>query len=295
MVAARQALDDGAFHAFDGVVGERLQHADVLLGAGAETEPFLQGSTQRGERRGKRPVAVDRRVIERGRLAFQNSQEVQRIEHLLGAAVAPGVRRHDGPVAGHFDAIDVPLHGHGAEGPATRHAVAVAVEPSRLVLVHLGGLNHAIVEAMGRDRQRGGAIPLEASGHGRGVVTAPPLACRQTLPVEVAVQLVEVRDPRHRRRPLPLKILNAFLHPRLLGRRHRHAKSGRERVVAGQRGVAGMQRAIPTSEDVDRHGFGIVPPQFRGTQPKNAKASTSPCRMASVRSVGTASANGQFE
>lgn len=244
------------------MVGERLQHADVLPGAGAGSEPFLRRPTQRGERRGKRPVAVDRRVIERGRLAFQNSQEVRQIEDLLGSAVAPDVRRHDGPVAGHFDAIDVPLHGHGAEGPATRRAVTVAVEPGRLVLVHLGGLNHAVIEAMGRDRQRGGTILLEAGGHGRGVVTAPPVACRQTLPVEVAVQLVEVRDPRHRRRPLPLQILHALLHPRLLDRRHRHAESGRERVVAGQRGVAGMQRALPTAEDVDRHRLGVVPPQF---------------------------------
>ena len=65
---------------------------------------------------------------------------MQGIEQLLAAAVAPLVRGNDLPVGHHLDVIDVALHGHGAERPASRYAVAIPVKAHRLVLVHLARL-----------------------------------------------------------------------------------------------------------------------------------------------------------
>jgi len=142
-----------------------LQHADVVPGADARPEARDEGRTQIGEHAREWPVAVDRRVIERGRPAFQRPQEVERVEDLLPALVTAKVGGDRGAVADDFDAIDVALDRDGAERPPARDAVAVAIELDRLVLVHRPGLGHARVERVGRDRQRGGAVVLEECGH----------------------------------------------------------------------------------------------------------------------------------
>ena len=44
----------------------------------------------------------------------------------------------------------------------------------------------------------------------------------------------------------------------------RHAELGVEAVVAGQRGVAGMELSLSSRKDHGGDGFGVVPPQFLG-------------------------------
>ena len=44
--ATRQAARDDGLHALDRVVGEQLQHADVVSGADARSEPCFEGSTR---------------------------------------------------------------------------------------------------------------------------------------------------------------------------------------------------------------------------------------------------------
>ena len=55
----------------------------------AWSEPGFEVAAEVGERGRELPVAVDRSMIERGRLAFQNRQKMQRIEHFFAAAVTP--------------------------------------------------------------------------------------------------------------------------------------------------------------------------------------------------------------
>lgn len=141
---------------------EQLQHPDVVPGAGGGPEAGLEVAAEDGERGGELPVAVDRGVVERRRLAFQRHQEMPGVEHLLASAVAARVRGDDLAVGHHRDALDVPLDRHGAERPAPGHAVAIAVEGHGLVLVHLAALKHAGVEGALGHRQRRGLVVREA-------------------------------------------------------------------------------------------------------------------------------------
>ncbi len=132
------------------MLGEQLQHADVLAGAGTLSEPGFEVAAEIGERCRELPVAVDRSMVERGRLAFQNDQKMQRIEDFFAVTVAPLVRGNNLAVSHDHNAINVALHGHRTERPAPRHTVTVAVERRRLVFVYL-----AWVEYTGVERTRG--------------------------------------------------------------------------------------------------------------------------------------------
>ena len=76
------------------------------------------------------------------------------------------------------------------------------------------------------------------------------------------VQLDQVSNAGHRRRPLSLKILHPLLDAGLLGRRFGHAEPRREVVVTGQCRVAWMESAMAALKNVGGYGLGIVPPQF---------------------------------
>jgi hypothetical protein len=112
--------------------------------------PALQLLPQGRECRRQLPAAQHRRVIQRRRPTPQRRQVVQRVQDLLVAAIAAGVARHHLARGHHLDVVDVPLDRHGAEGVRPRHAVAVAVELDRLILVYLGRLEDAGVEGARR-------------------------------------------------------------------------------------------------------------------------------------------------
>ena len=96
----------------DGMVGQQLEDADILPGAGAETEPLFEVAVQVGERWRQVPIAVDRGVVQGRRFALQNHQKMQGIEHFFAVAIAASVRCHLLPVGDHDDALDVPFHRH---------------------------------------------------------------------------------------------------------------------------------------------------------------------------------------
>jgi len=139
IAVALATTDDGLLHALDRMLSQELQHADEMAGAGAWAMLVLQGATQFAEHRRQLPVAVDVGVIQCRRLARQRHQIVQGIEHLLVVPVgAPMVSNH--PAGGHDVHVGhVRLDGHVLKGVHARHAVAVAIEVHRLVLVHAGG------------------------------------------------------------------------------------------------------------------------------------------------------------
>jgi len=80
--------------------------------------------------------------------------------------------------------------------------------------------------------------------------------------MKMEVQLAQVLNAGHRRRPLSLKILHPLLDSGLLRRCFGHAESRREVVVTGQCRVAWVESTIATLENVGGHGLGIIPPQF---------------------------------
>jgi hypothetical protein len=89
-------------------------------------------------------------MIERRRLALQCFQVVLRIETLLVPAIRPRMPGDHLAVPGHhLDVVHVALDRHSLKGRRPRGTVAVVVEAHRLILVHLGRLGDAWVEAKG--------------------------------------------------------------------------------------------------------------------------------------------------
>jgi hypothetical protein len=71
---------------------------------------------------------------------------MQRVEDLFAVPIRPDMPGND-LVAGHdLDTVDVALDCHGLKGERARHTVAIAVEASGLILVHLGRLADARIE-----------------------------------------------------------------------------------------------------------------------------------------------------
>ena len=65
--------EDGVLDQIQRVTFEQLQDADELPGSGGLAEPVLEVAAKISERGRQWPVAVDRSVIQRRRLAFQNA------------------------------------------------------------------------------------------------------------------------------------------------------------------------------------------------------------------------------
>ncbi len=106
----------------------------------------FQGLPQFPEQRRQVPVAKDIGMIQGCRLAPQHREIVQGVEDHLALLIATSMPGDD-LVAGHDShLINVALDCHRAEGPGPRHAVAIAVELHRLILVHLGRLLNAGVK-----------------------------------------------------------------------------------------------------------------------------------------------------
>lgn len=162
--ATRQATGDRVLHMFDGVVGQQLQHADVMSRSQARSVLLFQRTPESVKDTRQLPVAIYRCVIESAGLTFQNHQEMERIEYLLPSLVTAEVGGDGRSFTDHFDAVHISLHTHRSKRPSTRHAVAVAIESDRLVLVHLARLYDARIEAMAgwRQRQSRGSVLFES-------------------------------------------------------------------------------------------------------------------------------------
>src|SRR5262245_40283826 len=261
MLLAQAGLDC-LLHARQRVFGQQLQDADVLPRSRAGPVASLQRLPQSGERFRQLPVPQHRRVVQRRRPPPQADQVVQRVEHLLVAAVTPRVPRHHLPGGHHLDPVDVTLDRDAAVGAGPRHAVAVLVEPHRPILVHAAGLDDAGVERVPRQRQ------------GRVTVAAEPLADRLLVALDgpaglldaalsqVGVERAQVRGPGHRRGPLSLQHTDPGLDVGLLVAPGRHAEQRVEQVVAGQRRVPQAGPTLPPLEDLVHHRPGVVPPDL---------------------------------
>jgi len=257
------ALDDRPLHVRRRVpLAQELQDADEVANASGSAMLTFQVDAQFMEDRGQLPVAEDVGVIERRRLAAEDFQVMKRVEVLLETAVQTRMPGHD-LVAGHDDdLVDVALYRHGPKGVAARHAVVVAVETHRLILVHLGRLRDAGVERVRRQGQCVVTIASEALADGLGLPGLDAVAFGPAAAEQVGVQLGQILDDRHGRGPVSLQVPYATLDARLLLRPAHEAEPGCETIMTRQRLIALVRASLPTLEDQRRHGGWVVPPQL---------------------------------
>jgi hypothetical protein len=248
VAVALAARDDGALHARHGVLGQQLQDANELPRTRLGTVLPLQGTTQFPELRRQLPVPVDVGVIQRRRLPPQRHQVMQRIQHLHAPRIAPPVLGDHLTASDDGDVIHITLDGHRLEGEPPRHTIAVAIETHRLVLVHLARPLDGSIERSPGQRQGSGPIPLEALADGLRLAGLPPFPIAQAASAELGVQLVQVLDLGHRRRPLLLHELHPTFDPRLLLRPPHQAEQRLEVVVAGQGRITLMELTTPALE-----------------------------------------------
>ena len=203
--AVAAAGDDRLLDSRERVLGQELQHADVVAGARQPPVARFKTFAQLGKRRRQTPVAVDVGVIEVGWLHAERSQIVQRVEHLFALAVRPVVQGNALAVAVDLDAINVGPNSDCGEGVPPRHAVAVLLPCDRLVLVDLADLADCGVERALWQRQGAGSFPLEAGVDGFALARNRPLPIPLATAPQVRVQLRQIADPRNGRRPLALQ------------------------------------------------------------------------------------------
>ena len=110
---------------------------------------LFQLGPERGEARGKLPVAKDRRMVQCSGLLAQRREVMDRIENHGLFLEGSFVRCDDLAVRHDHDLVDVALDRHHLEGKPAWHAVTIAVEGDGLKLVDRDRRpDHARVEPM---------------------------------------------------------------------------------------------------------------------------------------------------
>ncbi len=200
-------------------------------------------------------------------LAAQGREVMERVEDQRAGLQGPLVGRDD-LAAGHdHDSVDIALDRHHLERERPRDAVPIAIESDGLVLVHRSrGTDHAGIEPMVGKRGRGGLFLGEPRSDqeraGERLNGSLPLGLA-AIP-KMAVQLIEVRHARDRGGEAALHGLDGAFGVGLFVAPSRHAEQGIEDVVAGQRGVSGMELSFASWADQGGDRFGVVPPDFLG-------------------------------
>ena len=244
------------------MLGQQLEHADVLPHARPGSVTSLQTLSELGENPGQLPAAVDVRMIQRRRTTPQRDQIVQRIEHLVARLVTPRVAGNHAIAMDDVHPIDVAFHGDRFEPVGPRHAVLHPLETHQLILVDLPGAHHARIEGVRGQCQGGRTVAFKQfADRTVGAVTIP-LAFRAATCQQVRIQLVEVLRLRHRRRPAALKRLHPVLRVRLLVAAGRHAEQRLEHVMTGQRRITRMQPTLSARQQGQSHRLRVVPPDF---------------------------------
>ena len=74
-IAARQGVGDRVLHMLDGIVGQQLQHADVMSRSDARSVLLFQSTSERVKDTRQLPVAIHRCAIECARLLFKTARK----------------------------------------------------------------------------------------------------------------------------------------------------------------------------------------------------------------------------
>jgi hypothetical protein len=198
------ALEDGLLDRLHRVLGQQLQDPHVLPGAGTQSLPLLEVGPQLIEARRQLPLGKHEGMVQGGGPATEDGQVMLRLDNPFPAGVAAWVTGNYPCLRDYLDPIHVRLDRHRLEGPATRNAVAVGVEPHRLILVHLGGLGHERIERPWRQGQSGLLILLEQLPDRLGPAGHHMVPLGQSARPQIRVQLRQLLHPGHRRGPVPL-------------------------------------------------------------------------------------------
>ena len=231
------ALADGLFDHLHGVFGQQLQDAYVLPGSGRQTLPLLEVGPQLLEAGGQFPAVEHEGVIQRRRPAAEDRQVVLGLDDPFVPGVTALVPGDHAGLGCHLDPIHIRLDRHRLEGPAPRNAVAVRVEPHRLVLVHLGRLRHKRIEDVSRQSQGRLLVLFEQLADGLRLARHRVVPLGQGARSQVRIQLNQILCSRNGSRPVPLEVVHAVLDGGLLVAPRRHAEPRIETVVARQRRV----------------------------------------------------------
>ena len=169
------------------------------------------------------------------------------------------------PPADDHDSVHIALDRHHLKRERPRDAVPIVLESDGLIFVHRSrGTDHAGIETVVGKRGRGGLFLGEPrSDHERaeerlnGSLRSASQRCRK-----YCVQLIEVCAPRDGGGEAALHGPDGALGVGLFVAASRHAEKRLEDVVAGQRGVSGMELSFPPEQDQGGDCFGVVPPDF---------------------------------
>jgi hypothetical protein len=198
------ALEDGLLDHLQRVFGQQLQDPHVLPGSGGQPLPLLEVGPQLIEARRQRPLGKHEGMIQGGGPATEDGQVVLRLHDPFPAGVAAWVTGNYPCLRGHLNPIHVRLDRHRLEDPATWNAVAVGVEPHRLILVHLGRLGDKWIERPRRQGQSGLLVLLEQLPDRLGPAGHHMVPLGQSARPQIRVQLRQLLHPGHRRGPVPL-------------------------------------------------------------------------------------------
>ena len=142
-------VSDSLLNHFHRVFGQQLQDPHVLSRAGGQPLPRLEVSPQRVEAGRQFPLGKHEGMVQGGWPATQDGQVVLGLHDPFPAGVAACVTGHHARAGHHLDPIHVRLDRHRLEGPPSRNAVAVGIEPHGLVFVHFCRLGHERIEGPG--------------------------------------------------------------------------------------------------------------------------------------------------
>ena len=190
---------------------------------------------------------------------------MERVEDQRVELQRPRVGRDDLAAGRDHDSVHIALDRHHLECEPPRDAVPVTLESDSLIFIHRSrGTDHARIETMVGKRGRGGLFLGEPrSDHERA---EERLNGSRTLGFaavpKILVQLLEVLDARDRGAESALYGPDSALGVRLFVATSRHAEKRLEDVVAGQRGVSGMELSLPPEKNQGGNCFGVVPPDF---------------------------------
>ena len=259
-----RGLDDGLLDHLYRVLGQQLQNPNVLPCSGGGTLAILEVGPQLIEARRQLPAGKHKGMIQHRRSATENRQIMTRLHDPFPSGVAAVVTGNHGLTGHHLDPIHIRLNRHGPEGPATRNAVAVRIEPHRLILVHFRYLRDKRIERTRRQGQSRLLVLLKELPDGLRLTRPHMITFGHRARPQVGIQLGQVLYPGNRSRPVPLQIVHAVFHVGLLVAPSRHAEPRIKPIMTGQGRVPLLQPTPPAPQDRRGHRLGIIPPDLPG-------------------------------
>ena len=256
------ALDDGLLHHLQRVLSQQLQDSNILPGSGFRALTVLKVGSQLIKAGRQLPSVKHKRMIQGRRTTTEDRQIMPGLHDPSPSPVAALMTGNHPQAIDHLDPIHVRLDSYRLESPATRHTVAVRIEPNRLILVYLCGLRDERIEGTRRQGQSSLLVLLKRFPDRLHLARHNMVPLGQSARLQVGIQLSHVLNAGNRRRPVPLQIVHAVFHVGFFIAPRRHAEAWIEAVMARQSRVTRLQPTPPAPQDGCGHRLGIIPPDL---------------------------------